>query len=205
MSLLKSTTYRIGQSGYTLVELLISMVVIGIISTTAFAFMSTSLNQYISLQQEGSALTSLAGQTERIAGVLRGITDISEVSSDDITCYAYFYPKDNFVSLIHYYKINGNTKLVADVTPMSANPPNGVLLNAQEKTFTIIDTFYQVGGINTFVYLDSAGNPLTLPISDLTTIKGIQVNLAVPGSTLKKNTNQTASVQVSLRNRKTNL
>lgn len=88
---------------------------------------------------------------------------------------------------------------------MTANPPTGTLIASSMKTFVIIPNFYQVTGLNTFVYLDGSGNPLPLPIGDFRTIQGMQVNLAVPGSNLSKNSNQTVSLQVSLRNRKINL
>ncbi len=205
MSHPNKTDNRTRYAGFTITELLTTIIITSILSIAGYGFFSTSFSQYFSLQKEGTALSNLATQSERVAQVLRGVTGITEVSSDDITCYTYFFPKDTYVSLIHYYKANGNTQLLADVTPMSANPPDGVLLTAQKKTYTIIDPFYQVTGVNTFVYLDSAGNPLTLPITDTTTIKGITVNLAVPGSVISKNSNQSVSVQVSLRNRKSNL
>jgi prepilin-type N-terminal cleavage/methylation domain-containing protein len=197
--------YKGDSRGFSITELLIVLILAGLLGVTGYSFFNTSLNQYFSLQKEGTALTNLATQSQRIAQVLRGVTDITSVSSNDITCYAYFSPQDAYVSLIHYYKANGSTQLLADVTPMSSNPPTGTLLTAQKKTYTIIDVFYQVAGVNTFAYLDSAGNTLTPPISDLTTIKGMQVNLAVPGSVISKNSNQAVTVQVSLRNRKTNL
>jgi hypothetical protein len=181
------------------------MVIAGILGVTGYSFFNTSLSQYYSLQMEGTALTALASQSQRIATVLRGATDITSVSADDVTCYSYFYPRDSYVSLIHYYKANGNTQLLADVTPLSANPPTGTLLTAQKKTYKIIEKFYQVPSVNTFEYQDSVGNTLGLPINDLTTVKGIKVNLAVPGSVISKTTNQSITVQVSLRNRKTNL
>jgi hypothetical protein len=85
---------------------------------------------------------------------------------------------------------------------MTANPPIGTPQTNKLKTYTIIDNFYQPSGSSLFTYLDSSGNALTLPISDLQTIKGVQVNLAAKGS---NGSNQALNVQVSLRNRKTNL
>src|SRR4051812_19238594 len=119
---------RHNAAGFSVTELLIVIAIASILSMASFTFFNTSLSQYLSLQKEGTSLTFLASQSQRVATVLRGITDITEVSSDDITCYSYFYPRDSFVSLIHYYKVNSNTQLLADVTPMSANPPIGTLL-----------------------------------------------------------------------------
>jgi hypothetical protein len=96
-------------------------------------------------------------------------------------------------------------QLLADVTRMTSNPPVGAENPDTKHTYTIINNFYQASGVSTFVYLDSTGAELSQPISDLKTIKGIRVTLAVPGGNLNNNSNQTISVQVSLRNRKTNL
>jgi len=192
-------------AGFTLVELIVVISMIGIIASMAFTFFNTSFNQYISLQAQGSAFTDLSSQTHRIGNVLRGTTDILSASADDIDCYAYFAPADTYVSRIHYYKSADGKKFLADVTRMTANPPQGTPIASTQQTYTIIDPFHTVSGVNTFTYLDAAGNTMALPINDLRTIKGIQVTLVTTGSKLAANTNQTMSVQVSLRNRKTNL
>jgi hypothetical protein len=178
------------------------MTVLGVVSTTFFVFFNDSLSQYLSLQKDGSDFSDLATQSQRIVQVLRGTTGIVSENANEITCYAYFYPNDAYVSQIRYYKTVGNTKLMADVTPMTANPPIGTLLTAQKRTYTIIPNFYQSPTLSTFVYLDANGNPLTLPIADEQSIKAFQVNLAVQGA---HNSDQAMSLQVSIRNRKNNL
>jgi hypothetical protein len=181
------------------------MSLIGIIVTMAYTFFNTSFNQYISLQAQGSTFTDLSLQTQRLATVLRGTTDIISVSADSIECYAYFAPSDTYVSKIKYYKTADKKQLLADVTRMTSNPPTGTPIAGSLTTHTIISNFYQVTGVNTFNYLDASGNTLALPIADLRTIKGMQVTLTAPGSKQSANSYQTMSLQVSLRNRKTNL
>ena len=71
---------------------------IGIIIVPVYTFFNTSLSQYISLQAEGSSFSDLATQSQRVANVMRGLTDINSVSATDIDCYAYFAPSDAYVS-----------------------------------------------------------------------------------------------------------
>jgi prepilin-type N-terminal cleavage/methylation domain-containing protein len=192
------------QQGFTLVELVVSITLMAIIGTTFLVFFKSSLFDYLDLQSDATSLTELSSQEMRIATVVRGLTDVSSAGANDLSVYAYFYPSDAYVSLVHYYlqQNNGVEQLMADVTPMSANPPIGSLLTDQKRTYTVIDNFYQPSGGSLFTYLNSSGTALTLPVSDLTTIKGVQVNLA---TTLKDGGNQSVQVQVSLRNRKNNL
>lgn len=192
------------QTGFTLVELMISMTLVAIIGTTFLVFFKSSFINYLNLQGDASSLTQLDTQVMRVATVVRSLTDITSAGDDDLQIYAYFYPSDAYVSVVHYYlqTTSGTTKLLADVTPMTANPPIGTPLAGQKKTYTIIDNYYQPAGGKLFVYLDSAGSSLATPISDLKTIKGVQVNLA---SKISNGGNQAVDVQVNLRNRKTNL
>jgi hypothetical protein len=106
---------------------------------------------------------------------------------------------------VHYYlQTTGKTKqLLADVTPMTANPPNGTLLTGQTKTYTIISNYYQAAGVNLFNYYDANGSLMTAPVSDEHSILEIQVNLAEPAS--HSSNGQSLSITVGLRNRKTNL
>lgn len=201
----REPSYVHRQSGFTIVELTVVLVLIGIVSTGIYTFSNTAINQYLSLQQDSMLFGDLASQSQRMAMVLRGITDVTQASPTELTAYAYFSPNDAYVSEIHYYKNSANTALYADVTPMSANPPNGTLLTADRKTYAIISNFYNAQSVNTFVYLDAAGAVLNVPITDLYTIKGIKVNLAVPSKSPSANGNEAITIQVSLRNRKTNL
>ncbi|HET9412089.1 MAG TPA: prepilin-type N-terminal cleavage/methylation domain-containing protein [Candidatus Saccharimonadales bacterium] len=192
-------------SGFSLAEFVIGLAILGILIVVAYPFFNTTLKQFFTLEQEGLTFSQLSMQSHRIAKVLRGATDITQAQNTETTVYAYFAPNDAYVSLIRYYKNVAGTKLLADVTPMSANPPNGTLLDAQKRTVTIIENFYSNPNVNTFEYLDAAGNKLNLPIADLHTIKGMRVNLAVPVTIPSISGNDTITVEVSLRNRKTNL
>lgn len=194
-----------GESGFTVIELVVAMVVALIVSLTAFTVFSTLLNQYFGLQKDGSQFTNLAIQSQRLANVLRGSTDIVSASSSDLTVYAYFSSNSTYVSLVHYYLNAQSTTLYADITPMTANPPTGTPITTQKITRTIIDNYHQIAGLNLFAYLDASGNQLALPITDEQTIKGIQINLAVPADYPTPGGYQQMSLQVSLRNRKTNL
>jgi hypothetical protein len=88
---------------------------------------------------------------------------------------------------------------------MSANPPIGIPNDAAKQTYSIINNFSQVSGVKTFEYLDSAGGTLALPISDYYTVKGMKINLAVPVKTSSSTANSTMTIQVAIRNKKTNL
>jgi prepilin-type N-terminal cleavage/methylation domain-containing protein len=192
------------QAGFTIVELLIVLLVLGLVTTAIYTSFRTSFIEYFALQKDGSNFTQLSGQSQRIASVVRGLTDITSVAANDLVIYAYFAPTDTYVSQIHYYLSSDKTVLYADVTPLTANPPNGTLLTASKKTYTVIPNFYLASGVTLFTYLDAYNNPLTLPIADLQTVKGIQISLAVPGGKVAGG-NQAMTIQVSLRNRKTNL
>jgi prepilin-type N-terminal cleavage/methylation domain-containing protein len=196
---------KLANDGFTIVELSMVMILIAIISTATYTFINTSTSQYLALQQDGIVFGDLAFQSQRIAQVVRGLTDISQASADEITMYAYFYPKDSYASLIRYYSDSTKTNFYADVTTMTANPPIGTPIASTKKTYTIISPFYAPTGISTFTYLDSFGATLAMPITDLHTIKEIKITLAVPVKAPVVKGNDSISLLVSLRNRKTNL
>lgn len=196
---------RSAQAGFSLIELMLVIAIVGVITTTIYTFFNNSVSQYIALQTNNVRHGELATQSQRMASLVRGLTDINVATTSELSMYAYLSPRDDTVSLIRYYKSADGTKLYADVTPMSANPPTGTPITADKKTITLLDNFYTVGGINLFTYLDSAGNTLANPVTDLRTIKGIKMTLAVTSTAPVANGNETVSVQVALRNRKSNL
>lgn len=191
------------EAAFTLVELMVVISVVAVMFISFGTFFTNYLILYSKYQKDGSSFTELASQSQRIADVLRGVTDIVSASANDLSAYAYFSPQDNYVSLVHYYLNNNGTAIMVDVTPMTANPPVGTPITAQKKTYTIITNYYQAPGGSLFNYYDASGTLMSLPVSDEHSIIEIQVNLAEPGSHTQNG--QTLSTTVSLRNRKTNL
>lgn len=193
---------RSSSRGFTLVELTIVIVLSALISTSFLVIFKTNLFTYLNLQNDSSNFTQAAYQTQRVSTVLRGLTDVISANDFDLQVYAYFYPQDAYVSQIRYYTNTAKTQLLADVTPMTANPPSGTPITGSKKTFTIIDNFRELNGTKLFVYLDASNATLSTPVSDLSSIKAINISLAVATTSPA---NQVITTQVSLRNRKTNL
>ena len=191
------------QGGFTLVELLV-VISLGIIMFTSFGiFFNGYLKLYTAYQADASNFTDLASQSQRISNVVRGIVDIVDPQSNQLTAYAYFSPGDTYTSLVKYYLGPGNKSLLVDVTPMTSNPPIGTPVTAQKVTYTIIPNYNKITGINLFDYFDSTDAQLTPPIANQHTIMSVRVNLAVP--TKQTNKGFQMSTTVSLRNRKANL
>lgn len=199
----KSSAGHGDNSGFTLVELLVVISLIGITFVSFGSFFTNYLILYTKYQQDATNFTELSNQSQRIADVLRGLTDIVAESANSITVYAYFSPVDTYTSQVKYYLSADGKAVLVDVTPMTANPPIGTLITANTKTYTIITNLYQPAGTSLFAYYDASGTALTLPIADEHSIMDIQVNLAEAASHSKNG--QTLSITASLRNRKTNL
>ena len=198
-------SFRNRSEGFTLLELLVVMILLGIFFVVFFAAFSSSIYDYFDLQKTTDDFSSLAVASQRMSNVIRGTTDIVSLNNNDLSLYAYFYPNDATVSLIHYYLNSQNTALLVDVTPMTANPPSGTPIPAQMKTYTILSNYTYVNNVNLFTYLNDTGTALSLPIVNEHIVSGVTITMAVPGSSTRQNGNQTMQLTVNLRNRKTNL
>jgi prepilin-type N-terminal cleavage/methylation domain-containing protein len=197
--------HQSSEKGFTIIELLVVMVLMAILLPILILFFGNTFNQYLKLQEDGSSFAQIETQAQRITKVLRGLTGIVSVGAEDITTYAYFYPNDTYASKVRYYKSVDGKSLLVDVTQMTANPPIGVPITSTLKTTTIITNFTNEPSINLFTYLDAGGNDLTLPITNLNSIKGIRVTLAAITETSTQTGKNTIVIQTSLRNRKSNL
>jgi prepilin-type N-terminal cleavage/methylation domain-containing protein len=191
------------QAGFSLVELLVVIALVGVIFASFATFFMNYLGLYSRYQKDASNFTELASQSQRVSQVLRGVTDLVTVDANELVGYAYFAPIDIYTSQVRYYLSADKKQLLVDVTPMTSNPPYGTLLTAQKKTYTIITNYYAAPSTSLFTYYDAAGVAMPLPISDQHSIMGIGVTLVAEASHSTKG--QSLNVTVSLRNRKTNL
>ena len=191
-------------SGFTLLELIVTIALIGIFSTIFLIVFKSTLFSYLDLQKQASSFGQMSNEASRIATVLRGATSVRAAADNDLTVYAYFYPSDNYVSQVRYYvaATNGQKQLIAELTPMTANPPVGTLDTAKSKRFIVIDNFYQPTGAKLFSYLNASNAVLTTPVTDMNTVKLIQIRLS---SSVGDASSQDMVLQVMLRNRKNNL
>ena len=188
------------QQGFTLIELTISMVVLGVVFTTFGVFFNNYLRSYSDYQINGTNFTQAAQQSERMSNVLRGLTDIESATATDLTAYAYFAPADQFVSLVRYYYDAPTRSIIAEVTRMSANPPVGVSIPETKQSYTIVENYILRSGASLFEYFDAGGGVLGSPVVDQRLVQSIRVNLVV--DTAQTDAGQEISVSVSLRNRR---
>jgi prepilin-type N-terminal cleavage/methylation domain-containing protein len=188
-------------NGFTLTEMLIVIVTLGIVLSAMYTFFSDSMNQYVKLQNDGIAFSEVSEGSQRISSVLRGITQIADAQAESLTMYAYFSPNDAHESLIKYYLNNDKTKLLADVIPCSDNYPNCTVTGLTPNVVTIINEFYKTSS-PIFAYYNADNTQVAA--GDYNTIKNIETTLAVKPNA----SNQDPTIvtnYINLRNKKTNL
>lgn len=192
--------------GLTFVELIVVIVMSSFLAIIISTFIVRTFTIFFDLQTQGLAQSKVTDASFRISKVFRGITYIENAEANTITGYTYFAPNDQYTSKITYYLNSSTNKVMAEVTPMTADYPIGSLLNGEKRTVTIIDNYYPVNGLSLFQYYNANYDALSAPVTDKQSIKNITVNLQSGYNTNKNNGKYTSSsISVNLRNRKTNL
>ena len=77
------------QKGFTLVELIVTLVLVGIIGTFTTLFMYTGLNGYLRAKDTSEGALKAQIALDRISLELKDINDISDYNSDTNTFTAY--------------------------------------------------------------------------------------------------------------------
>lgn len=189
------------QAGYSMVELLISALIVGIMSGTLFIFFGSAFNNFFKIQESSIMVNDKTRTLYRIAQVIRSGTTIAEATADNLTIYAYFSPQDTTLSQVRYYYSSASKTVKVDRIKAVGTAPNYTYPIANKQTFTLIDQIILTG--NLFSYLDANGDngPFTAPTyKDIKTIS-IDLNTA---SNYKTTASQLKTT-VEMRNRKTNL
>jgi len=76
--------------GFTTVELMVTIILVGILSTMFIVAFKSSIFNLLNLQTDATASLTLNSQVNRISTVLRGATDITSADNNELVLYSYF-------------------------------------------------------------------------------------------------------------------
>ncbi|TAK89205.1 prepilin-type N-terminal cleavage/methylation domain-containing protein [Patescibacteria group bacterium] len=195
MSLLRNR-----QSGYSLLELVITMAIIAILVTSLVNVTIGSARGYRYLQTQSDASVDLSNTLNRVAKVVRGSTSVTEAQSNRLTVFAYFSPQDTVVKQITYF-VDGSD-LKATVIPPSGSGPNYTYNAADGKTYTLARNLN--GGGMVFSYFNDTGAQLSGSFTT-TQIKQVGITVIINPNPKVLRKPMSAQTIVTLRNKKTNL
>jgi prepilin-type N-terminal cleavage/methylation domain-containing protein len=189
------------ESGFTLLEVLIAMVLTGLLAIPLAMFSIRGLQSYQFLQSESNTSTELSTLTEQMAKVIRGTTSVITAQSNTLTVYAYFDPDDTTVKQVRYF-VSGN-KLEVGVTPPSGTAPNYTFPSANEVVTTLYSNLV-MGSTPMFTYYDNTNTQLP---NGFTTSEVNQVGIYVAANPApnQETVPIALTTRVTLRNFKTNL
>lgn len=189
-------------AGFTIVELMVSISLIGSIIVIFSIFFTSNYQGYLNLQLGTMRLADTSNGLQRTARVLRGITTITDAQPTSLKGFAYFTPRDETLSKVRYFYDSDQRKLRVGVIPASGEAPNYTYNDTDEQLTTIAENINDSQPV--FSYLNASGDPATFTASNYKDIYGIGITLT------SDNIDKTADAivlktSVSLRNRKINL
>jgi prepilin-type N-terminal cleavage/methylation domain-containing protein len=189
------------ETGYSLLELIVAMAIIGAISVPLGTFIIKGMSSYQFLQAQSDTSTELGSLSARISRVMRGTTGIVDAQPNTLTILAYFSPQDSVVKQIRYF-ITGNT-LSIGVTPPTGSAPN-YTYNSSDEVIKTVRIDLSMGSNALFSYYDDAGNELTSGFQ-VSQVKQIGIYVAADGNTRSVTVPIAVQTRITLRNFKTNL
>ena len=191
----------LSQAGYSLLELIVSMVIIGGITVPLSTFIINGMKSYQFLQAQSDTSTELGSLSNRISRVVRGTTGIIDAQTNTLTIYAYFSPQDTVVKKVRYFISGSNLNI--GVTPPTGIAPT-FTYNASDEVIKTVRLDLVMGSNSLFTYYDDAGNQLTSGFQT-SQIKQVGLYVAANGSTKLVTVPIAVQTRVTLRNFKTNL
>lgn len=190
------------QSGFSMVELLISTLLVGIMSGVIFIFFSSAFENFFKIQQSSIVTNDKIQVIYRMAQVIRSGTTITEASSSALTIYAYFSPQDSVLSQVRYsYSSTAKTVTVERIKAVGS-APNYTYPAANKETRVLLRETSLSGDL--FSYRDANGTAGTFSIDTFKDIKTVIVDLNTARDFKTSDASQ-LKTSVEIRNRKTNL
>ncbi|HAC56341.1 TPA: hypothetical protein DCF80_02470 [Candidatus Saccharibacteria bacterium] len=189
------------EQGFSMIELLIAAVVIGIMSGTIFIFFTSSTTSFFQIQESSIVVNDKTRVLYRMAQVIRSGTTINEASSNALTIYAYFSPQDTTLSQVRYYYTAADRTLKVDRIRATGTAPNYTYPPANTETKTLLDGITLTGTV--FSYLDANGSSGPFTTDTYKDIKSVTLDLN--SASTKSVTASQLKTSIELRNRKTNL
>jgi len=189
------------ERGFSVVELLIAAVVIGIMSGTIFIFFASTTTSFFQIQESSIVVNDKTRVLYRMAQGIRSGTTITEASSNAFTVFAYFSPQDTTLSQVRYYYTPASRTLKVDRIRATGTAPNYTYPPANTETKTLLDGITLTGNIFSFRDANGSSGPFTTD-----TYKDIKsVTLDLNSASTKTVSASQLKTSVELRNRKTNL
>lgn len=189
------------QSGFTLLELLIVIVITSLIAIGLGTFTVNSLNTYQYAVAQVNSSNDVLNYIDRLSKVIRGTTSIVTATSSSIVFYGYFSPRDAVPDKIRYF-VSGTTLQSGNIQA-SGTGPNYTYDPATEVVKTLA-TNLAVGSTPVFTYYDDLGNQLTGAFS-ASQIKQVGIYIAVNPQPARVPIAISSQTRITLRNMKTNL
>lgn len=192
--------FRKKESGMTIIELLVTMVMIAILSPLILGFFWSAVNNFLKIQTTAALVSKETQALTRIEQVLRGGTQITNATATSLTIYAYFSPADSTLSQVTYTYDAPSSTIKVDQIPASGTAPNYTYNQSDKKTITILSGVKLKNSL--FTYEDAIGGTGPFDNSTYQNIKMINIDIygTVAGNTA---TTQVKS-SVLLRNRRVN-
>lgn len=194
---------RLMQSGFTIVELLMVIAIIGILIVVTMQVFSASYQGYFNTLENTLRTSEVSSAVQRTSRIIRGIHVITKAGDYELEGFAYLTPRDATLSKLRYY-LNTTTKAFnVDVIPASGSAPSYNYNPADKKTYTILSNAVDTKPIFKYRGLDFSVQQFAPDAYK--DIKAISINLSKARIKSQTNTPIEISTTVSIRPRKSNL
>lgn len=188
---------------FTLVEMIVSMFILGIIGTIAVSVIVKSMRNNATVEAQSLVHREVSNGLDRFTRVARSATQILEVTSTNFKIRGYPDTDDVAPSEINFFVKNSNSIHYTVIAP-GGTAPNYTYNQANAKEYTLITKISTPTTPSpVFQYYDANNALLSAPTIAAVKAVGINVNALDSTGYLTSPTSQ--STIVNLRNFKTNL
>lgn len=185
------------QSGFSIVELLVAMIIISILSGIVYIFFSSSINDFIKIQTTNNVTTDRTRAMNRMIQVIRGVNRIEVAADNNLTVYTFFSPTDNIPSKVTYNYKPELKKIEVTHVLAEGVAPNYTYDTADAKTHTILSEIELSKPL--FNYVDKLGG--TGPFDDTNYNNITQIGISLSGKTVGNIMPIDMETSILLRNR----
>jgi prepilin-type N-terminal cleavage/methylation domain-containing protein len=141
------------EAGFTLIELVVTLLLVGILSVFAGLFMTTYVNGYFMVRNNSATALKAQMALDRISLELKDATAISVLTDNSLITYTNSLGANRtirFVAPNIFLSTPANQILIDQVQGFTLTAPTGNVYNVDANDVAFIDIGFTVSGYNPF-------------------------------------------------------